>query len=41
LPSTAICSSCKPAPLCSDGCDAAQYVHRVCRGGCGQCSVSA
>ncbi len=40
LPSTAISSSCKPAPLCSDGCGAAA-VHSVCRGGCGQWSVNA
>ena len=40
-PVTAICSSCKPAPLCSDGCGAAQYVHRVCRGGCDQFTAGA
>ena len=37
---TAICASCKPTPLCSDGCGAAA-VHIVCRGSCGQCTVSA
>ena len=37
---TATFSSCKPALLCSDGCGAAA-VHIVCRGSCGQFTVSA
>ena len=36
---TAICASCKPTLLCSDGCGAAS-VHSMCRGSCGQCTVS-
>jgi hypothetical protein len=37
---TAICWSCEPTPLCSDGCGAA-VVHSVCRGSCGHFTVSA
>ena len=40
VPVAAICFSCKPTPLCSDGCGAAA-VHSVCRGSCGQFTVSA
>ncbi len=36
----AICLSCKPTLLCSNGCSAAA-VHSVCRGSCGQFTVSA
>jgi hypothetical protein len=36
---TAICASCKPTLLCSDGCGAAA-VQSVCRCSCGQCTVS-
>jgi hypothetical protein len=36
VPAASICASCKPTPLCSDGCGAA--VHGT-RGSCGQCTV--
>ena len=40
LPVAAICSSCKPALLCSDGCGAAA-VYSVCDGACDQFTVGA
>ena len=40
LQSTAICASCKPTLIYSDGCSAAA-VHSMCRGSYDQCTVRA